>query len=60
MLLAYFGLGYLFVGTDFAIGKWPKPNRIYIGLVIIGWGVFRAFMIWQKYKRMKNDNEYEN
>ena len=59
MLLAYFGLGYLFIATDFAINRWPKPNRIYIGLVITGWGIFRGYMIWQKYKRMKNEDEYE-
>lgn len=57
MLVIYLGLGYFFLGTDLMIDKFPRPNRTYIGLVLVGWGLFRGFMIWQRYKRMKQDDE---
>ncbi|CAN5313439.1 hypothetical protein BH09BAC5_BH09BAC5_00980 [soil metagenome] len=57
MLLVYLGLGYLFIGTSLYIDIWPKPSRTYIGLVLVGWAAFRGFMIWQKYKRLKDEDE---
>jgi hypothetical protein len=57
MLVVYLGLGYLFIGTHMMIDRFPKPNRIYIGLVLVGWAVFRGFMVWQRYKRMQREDE---
>jgi hypothetical protein len=55
MLPIYLGLGYLFIGTNAFIDKFPKPNRIYIGCIFLGWALFRGFMVWQRYKRMKDE-----
>jgi len=57
MLLIFLGLGYLFIGTNIWIDRYPKPNRVYIGLVLVGWSIFRGITVWMKYKRMKNENE---
>ncbi len=57
MLLVFLALGYLFLATPFLIDRFPKPNRIYIGLLLVGWAVFRGIMVWQRYKRMKREDE---
>lgn len=57
MLVVYLGLGYFFIGTDALLYKFPRPNRTYIGLVLVGWALFRGFMIWQRYKRMQREDE---
>jgi hypothetical protein len=57
MMTVYLSLGYLFLGTSMWIDRFPKPNRTYIGLVLVGWALFRGFMVWQRYKRMQNDDE---
>ncbi|CAN5789408.1 hypothetical protein BH11BAC7_BH11BAC7_01750 [soil metagenome] len=57
MLVVYLGLGYLFIATPMWTDRFPRPNRIYIGLVLVGWAIFRGFMVWQRYKRMKQDDE---
>lgn len=57
MLLVFLGLGYFFLGTDLKIEEFPRPNRTYIGWLLVGWAVFRGFMIWQRYKRMKQEED---
>jgi hypothetical protein len=57
MLILYLSLAYLFIATDFHIEDWPRPRRVYIGLVILGWGLFRATMVWMRYKRMKREDD---
>lgn len=57
MLMVFLGLGFLFLGTTTWIDRFPKPNRIYIGLLLIAWAIFRGIMVWQRYKRMKREDE---
>jgi hypothetical protein len=57
MLLIFLGLGFLFIATNIWIDRYPKPNRIYIGLVLVGWALFRGITIWLRFKRMKNEHE---
>ncbi|MDQ3108452.1 MAG: hypothetical protein M3R17_01035 [Bacteroidota bacterium] len=57
MLVVYLSLAYLFLFTDFVIDKVPRPNRIYVGIVFIVWGAFRAITSWFRYKRMNQEDE---
>jgi hypothetical protein len=57
MLMVFLGLGYFFLGTNMMIREFPRPNRTYIGLLLVGWAIFRGFMVWQRYKRTKQDDD---
>lgn len=57
MLMVFLGLGYFFLGTNMMIDKFPKPNRTYIGLLLVGWALFRGFMVYQRYKRMQQQDD---
>jgi hypothetical protein len=57
MLAVFLGLGYFFLGTNMMIKEFPRPNRTYIGLLLVAWAIFRGFMFWQRYKRMNEDED---
>src|SRR4051812_47756440 len=55
MLLVFLGLGFLFLFTNTMIDRFPKPNRTYIGFVLVGWAVFRGISVWLRFKRIKDE-----
>ncbi|MBI3511652.1 MAG: hypothetical protein HY064_13405 [Bacteroidetes bacterium] len=59
MVFIFLGLGYLFLATNVMPDRFPKPNRIYIGLVLVVWALFRGVTVWLKYKRELKDEEDE-
>lgn len=57
MVAIFLGLGFLFIATNTWIDSYPKPTRTYIGLVLLGWSVFRGITVWMKWRRMKQEEE---
>lgn len=59
MVPVYLGAGYLFIGTNLMIDRIPAPRRYYVGLVFVGWAIFRGITVYLRYKQMKRE-EQEN
>lgn len=57
MVPVFLGLGCLFLFTDVWIEKVSSPNRIYVGLVLIGWGLFRGLTAYMRYKQTRREEE---
>lgn len=55
MAAIFLGLGFLFLFTNTWIDNYPKPSRTYIGMVLVGWSVFRGITVWMKLQRMKRE-----
>jgi uncharacterized membrane protein YidH (DUF202 family) len=59
MVVAFLSLGFAFLLTDLFIETVPAPNRYYVGSVLILWSVLRAWLAWQKEKRLRQEEDNE-
>jgi len=58
MAALFIGCGFVFLCTNVLIEKLPTPNRYYFGIVFIVYGGFRAVRQYNRYKKMKlEENE---
>ena len=47
----------VFSTTDILIDNFPKPNRNYLALLFLGYGIFRGIRVYQQFKKMKQDEK---
>ena len=60
MVVIFLGLGFLFLFTNTWIDSYPKPSRTYIGLVLVGWSVFRGITVWMKLRRERLEEQEDD
>jgi hypothetical protein len=58
--LIFLGLGFLFLATDTWVEKYPRPTRIYIGLVLLAWAAFRMITVYLKFRRAKQEEDEQD
>jgi hypothetical protein len=59
MAVLFLSLGVFFVFTNFQLETYPRPTRTYIGLVLLGWALFRGFTIYLRMRQEKQDEQDE-
>jgi hypothetical protein len=58
MVVIFLFLGYVLIGTNFLADRLPpRPNRTYVGILLLVWAVFRAITVWMRYQKWKQENE---
>ena len=55
MAALFIGCGFVFLGTNFLIERLPKPDRIWLGVIFIVYGGFRGARQYNRYKKMKQE-----
>jgi hypothetical protein len=57
MSAVFFGSGCFFLLTDIWYDKYPRPVRTYVGLVLIGWAIFRGLSTWLRLRQIKKEEK---
>ncbi|MGL4596786.1 MAG: hypothetical protein ACRCYO_04625 [Bacteroidia bacterium] len=60
MAALFLASGLLFLCTNMLMDRFPKPNRLWLGGVLILWAFFRAFTAYNAWQRMKLEEREEN
>jgi len=59
MVIVFLGLGFVLFFTDVYLETIPRPNRYYVGAVLVIWSIFRGYFAWRRYKLSQQEDEYD-
>ncbi len=59
MAALFLASGLLFLCTNVLMDRFPKPNRLWLGGVLILWACFRAFTAYTTWQKIKHEEREE-